>query len=113
MSKVIDISGMLTNERPTIKLAEDKIYEVDDSKNTVLKFELAIEKKDLSEIGAMDELIAMTLGKKAAKEIDDMNLSLSAYQPIIIAIMAALSKESFEDTEARFRKEAGLQRGLV
>lgn len=36
MGKMIDISGKLTNERPVLKLAEDKVYEIDDRKNTIL-----------------------------------------------------------------------------
>ena len=36
MSKIIDISAKLTNERPKLKLAEDKVYEIDDRKNTII-----------------------------------------------------------------------------
>lgn len=108
MSTMIEISSRLTNERPVLKLAEGKVYEIDDRKNTVLMMEQKMASEDLSEMGAMDELIVMILGKKAAKEIDEMNLSISAYQTIIIAIMAAITREDFEVAEARFRKEAGL-----
>ena len=37
MDKMIDISAKLTSERPKLKVAEDRIYEIDDRKNTILK----------------------------------------------------------------------------
>lgn len=108
MSKMIDISSRLTNERPQLKLAEDKIYDIDDRKNTVIKFEQDIQSKDISEIGVIDEMIELFLGEKARKEIDAMELSLPVYQAIMVAIMASIQGVDFEVAEARFRKEAGL-----
>ena len=108
MSKVIDISAKLTNERPKLKLSEDKIYEIDDRKNTILKMNQKMKNADLDDVEFIDEMIAMLLGKEAAKEIDKMNLSISAYKHIMIAIIAAVTGEEYEEAEARFRKEAGL-----
>jgi len=105
MSKMIDISAKLTNERPKLKLAEDKIYEIDDRKNTVLQLNQKMQQADLEDLTFIDELIKMMLGEEAAKEIDEMDLSLSAYQNIMVAIVAAVTGESFEVAEARFRKE--------
>lgn len=105
MGKVIDISAKLTNERPKLKIAEDKIYEIDDRKNTILKLNQKMQSDDTEDLGFIDDVIKMTLGSKAAKEIADMDLSLSAYQNIMLAIMAAVMGESFEVAEARFRKE--------
>jgi hypothetical protein len=108
MSKIIDISAKLTNERPKLKLAEDKIYEIDDRKNTIILLNQKIQDTDVNDINAIDEMISVVLGKEAAKEIDEMNLSISAYQSIMIAIMAAVTGEDYEVAEARFRKEAGI-----
>lgn len=108
MSKVIDISKKLTNERPQLKLAEDKIYEIDDRKNTIILLNQKIQDTDVNDINAIDEMISVVLGKEAAKEIDEMNLPMAAYQSIMIAIMAAVVGEDYEVAEARFRKEAGI-----
>src|SRR5690606_14621594 len=99
MSKVIDISGKLTNERPKIKLSEDKIYEIDDRKNTILKMNQKLQNADIDDIEVIDEMVEMLLGKEAAKEIDGMNLSIASYQAIFIAIMAAITGEEYEIVE--------------
>lgn len=108
MSKIIDISAKLTNERPKLKLAEDKIYEIDDRKNTIILLNQKIQDADVNDINTIDEMISIVLGKEAAKEIDEMNLPMAAYQSIMIAIMAAVTGEDYEVAEARFRKEAGI-----
>ena len=106
MGKVIDISAKLTNERPKLKIAEDKVYEIDDRKNTILKLNQKLKNANMDDVSFIDEVIEMTLGKEAAKEINEMDLSMSAYQNIMIAIMAAVMGESYEEAEARFRREA-------
>lgn len=108
LSKVIDISAKLTNERPKLKLAEDKIYEIDDRKNTILKMYQKLESSDINDIEMLDETIEMLLGEKAAKEIEEMDLSIKGYQTIIIAIMAAIQQITLEEAEERFRQSAGL-----
>jgi len=109
MSKVIDISKKLTNERPQLKLAEDKIYDIDDRKNTVVLLNQKIQGMDSNNIEAIDEVIKMTLGEEAAKEIDAMGLSVKSYQAIMIAIIAAITGEDYEVAEARFRTETERQ----
>ena len=108
MSKTIDISAKLTNERPKLKLAKDKIYEIDDRKNTILKLNQKMQNSDINDIEAIDEFIALVLGEKAAKEINDMNLSIVSYQSIMVAIMAAITGEEYEAAEKRFRESAGI-----
>lgn len=106
MSKIIDISSKLTNEKPKIKIAEDKVYEIDDRKNTVLSLNQKM--SGVNESEAVDIIISTLLGNTAAKEIEAMNLSISAYEHISIALMAAVSNEEYEETERRFRKEKGI-----
>lgn len=108
MSKIIDISAKLTNERPKIKISEDKIYEIDDRKNTILKMYQMFRDGDVNDIEMMDEVIKMLLGEKAAKEIDEMSLSIKNYQTIVIAIMAAIQEITFEEAEKLFCQSAGL-----
>lgn len=110
MSKVYDISAKLTNERPKIKLAEDKIYEVDNRKNTVLKMQQKLQEQeaDIDDLNFLDEAIEILLGKEAAKELSDMDLSIANYQTIFITIMAAIQEIEYEQAEAMFRKATDL-----
>lgn len=108
MSKIIDISAKLTNERPKLKLSDDKIYDIDDRKNTIILLNQKMQSSDLNDLDAIDEMIGVVLGEEAAKEINEMNLPITAYQSIMIAIMAAVTGEEYESAEARFRKEASL-----
>lgn len=102
MSKIIDISSKLTNERPTLKLSETMVFEIDDSKNNVLKLNQKLNKANVNDIAVLDEIIKITLGEKQYKEIDKLNLSLSSYQTIFIAIMAGISRMEYEEAETRF-----------
>lgn len=108
MSKIIDISGKLTNKRPQLKLSEDKVYDIDDRKNTVILLNQKLKSSDVDDIEAMDEMIKIVLGEDAAKEIDEMELNVMSYQVIMIAIMAAMTGEDYEVAEARFRQQAGI-----
>lgn len=108
MGKIIDISAKLTNEKPKLKLSEDKVFEIDDRKNTILQMNQKFREADFNNLEVIDDVIKLTLGEAAAKEIDKMNLPFSVYQSIFVAIMAAVMGEEYETVEARFRKEAAL-----
>jgi len=103
MAKTIDISSKLTNERPKLKLAEDKVYEIDDRKNTVLVLNQKIAESDMNDPKKLDEVLELLLGKKAIKEIGEMSLSFADYQTIFIAVMAGALGEDFETVNARFQ----------
>ncbi|MBU5677777.1 hypothetical protein KQI88_15265 [Alkaliphilus sp. MSJ-5] len=105
MSKIIDISAKLTNERPKLKLAEGKVYEIDDRKNNIILLNQKMMNENLNDLNVIDNMINIVLGEDAAREINDMNLPVVAYQSIMIAIMAAITGEDYEVAEARFRKE--------
>lgn len=104
MTKVIDISAKLSKVRPKIKLAEDKVYEIDNSKDTVLILNQKIEETDFNDAKQLDEILEMALGKQALEEIDAMKLPFPDYQTIILACMAGMSGEDFEAVEARFQR---------
>ncbi|MGG1878260.1 hypothetical protein ABDI30_11920 [Paenibacillus cisolokensis] len=103
MARTIDITSKLTDERPLLKLSEDKVYEIDNRKNTVLEMQERID-KGIEEGSAtyLDEVLEMALGKKAVKEINDMGLSFADYQIIFMAVMAGAMNEDYEIVEARF-----------
>lgn len=111
MAKTIDLSQKLDNSRPFIKVAEGKIYEVDNRKNTVLRFDQLMRNGDPNDTRVLGEMVSTFLGKNAAKEIEAMDLTMPSYIALIIGIVAAATDEDFEVAEARFHKEGGLLGG--
>lgn len=105
MAKTIDLTAKLDNSRPLVKIAEGKIYEVDNRKTTILKLDQQLNAAGQGDVQAIDKVITTLIGKDAVKEIEAMDLSLTNYFNIIIALMAAISDESFEVAEARFLAE--------
>ncbi len=95
---VYELSEALLNTRPEIRIG-DKLYRVDDRKKTVEQLSKLTEGEDTEK--AMLELL---LGKKAAKEIEDMNLPFPAYTELITLVGAAATGEDPEQVKARFQK---------
>ncbi len=99
----IDISSKIGNEKPTIKIAEGKIYEVDNSADNYLVVQEKIKNQDFS-ISIMYEMIEMLIGKKALEEIQGMKLSVKGLTCIIIALSATIEEVSYEEMEKRFQQ---------
>lgn len=99
---VIDISTKLGKEKPAIKLAEGKIYEVDTSADTYLLVQEKFKNKEFS-INDMYEMIETLMGEKALKEIKDMKLTINDLKSVIIAISAVVSEVEYDEMEKRFQ----------
>lgn len=104
MSKTIDISGKLTNERPKLKLGEGLEFEIDNRKNTVLVLNQKIQETDLNDLREVDGILELVLGKEAVQKIGEMDISFADYQTIFVACMAGAMGEEFETVEARFQR---------
>lgn len=107
MAKGYDIVARLQakNERPFIKISEDLVVEVDNSKTTALKF-MAIERDDkLNEIEKLDKLMVVAVGKKSFEKIEKLNLTFPAYNVLFEAVSAAFSGEDLEEVKDRFQKD--------
>lgn len=102
MSKVISITDKLSSEKPALEF-NGKIYPVDDSIETVFKFE---EKLGTGTKGML-EAIELTLGKQAVKELGVTKMSTENFKILVIAIMAAIQGITYEEADARFRKQEG------
>ncbi len=107
MSKRYDLINRLkaANERPFIMITEDKTYSVDTSKTAALHMQAISKDESLDEIGKLDKIIEVTLGKKASKEISEMNFSMEALGLIVEAIAASLGGEELEEIKTRFPEE--------
>lgn len=98
----LNITDKLGTEKQEITIAEGKTYEVNCGAKTMIKAQ-EIFKNDNS-FEAMFDVIELLLGKKAKKEIYDMNLTVKQLQTVIMAIMAQINEISYEEMEERFQK---------
>lgn len=99
MAKIINISDKLSSEKPCIQVGE-KTYQVNDSLETVMKFEEAY--GDGGDTQSMLECMKIALGEKAYKEIKPEKASFKNIQVWFFAIMAAMQDMTYEDIESRF-----------
>lgn len=99
---VIDISSKLGKEKATIKLAEDKVYEVDTSADNYLLVQEKIKDQDFS-IDVMYQMIEMLMGKEALKEIKEMKLTIPGLKAIVTALAAVVNEVEYEEMEKRFQ----------
>ena len=106
MSKIYNIMDRLDNVKPSIQLAEDKIFKVNNSKNTAIAIKAVSEDKKLDDFKRMDKIVELALGKKALEYIDSLELSVKSYGTVITAIMAAISEEELEELEELAENEA-------
>lgn len=98
----LNITDKLGTEKQEITIAEGKTYTVNCGAKTMIKAQ-EIFKKDNS-FETMFDVIELLLGKKARKEIYDMDLTVKQLQKVIIAIMAQINEVSYEEMEERFQK---------
>lgn len=100
---VIDISSKLGKEKQTIKVAEGKVFEVDNSADTYLIVQEKLKNQDFS-ISSMYEMIEVLMGKEALKEIKEMKLTIDGLTAVVIAISAIVNEVEYEEMEKRFRE---------
>lgn len=100
MAKHIDISAKITLEKPTVTFC-GKTYEVNNGKNTMLLLQ-QYAGEEHGDLEMVDHTVALLLGKKAAAEIDKLDLPFDTLKTVYIAIMAAANGEDYEEAEARF-----------
>lgn len=102
MARNIDLTNVLTNERPTITI-NGKTYPINDEKTNILLMNNEMKKAGGNELEMVDKIISLLLGKKALKEIDSLGLGLSQYITIFHALVAAVNDEDIEEVKARFQ----------
>lgn len=102
MAKHFDLSNVLNNEKPTIKIGE-KTFTVNDEKSNVLILNSKLEKEDNS-IESIDVAIEHLLGKAAVKELNSLSLSISAYKEIFYTLIACVNDEEISEVKKRFQK---------
>ena len=99
---VFDISSKLGNEKPRIKIAEGKEYEVNNGADTFIIIEEKFKKEEGS-VKALYEIIETVLGEQALKDIKEMKLTVAELNVVITGILAAISEISYEEMEERLK----------
>ena len=108
MGRIINITSKLDREERFIQI-EQKMYKVDCTKNTVLKF-MELEERSASgevkEKDVLDEGIKLFLGTKAFHEIDKENPEFhwSDWQVIFFGVLASALDKDYDEVVNSFRK---------
>ena len=95
----LDISSKLGHEKQEITIAEGKTYEVNCGAIAMLKTEECFKN------GEILKAIEILLGKKAIKDIEEMNLTVKEMKVIIVAAAAQVNEISYEEMEKRFQRK--------
>lgn len=100
MAKIINISDKLSFEKPTIQVG-DKTYPVNDSLETVMKFEEVYGDGDIQ---SMIECLKVALGQEASEEIAFEKMPFRNIKVWFLAINAAMQDMTYEEVESRFHQ---------
>lgn len=105
MAKMYTLDNKLLCGCPEIRIG-DKMYPIDDRKNTVKKalklFKNNDESSEADNFDNIDEILRLAFGKHF-KEIDALPLSFAAYQELAELVLAAMTGE--DEEEFRKKKE--------
>lgn len=105
MAKLYTLDHKLLTDTPEIRIGE-KIYAVDNRQKTVKKIQDAAKTIGTDDpYTGMETVLDLAMGRKAAQEIDGLNLPWPAYQKMFELVMAAVTGEEPEEIEGRFQGE--------
>lgn len=100
MAKIIDITDKIKNEKKQVKFFE-KVYDVDDSKNTVTEAMAVFEDENMNDRNRVDAVMSLLIGEEAVNDFS--KLPYEDYRVAFFAVMALATGQSYEDTENSFR----------
>ncbi len=101
MAKHFDLSDILTDDRPTIKVG-NKTFTINCEKSIVLRVNAILKKKG-EDLEGMEDALKILLGEKGYKEFNELDLPVSAYKSFYLAVIACVQDEEREVVEKRFR----------
>lgn len=106
-----DLTARLNTKRPEVKLAEDKIFKINNTKNGVIMMDRAIKSTEKMEeleekLNAYDGVIGLMLGVEAKAFIESQGYGLDYYETIFKTITAAIQNKTLEEVEAEEVKDA-------
>lgn len=89
--------GQFPQVRVTVRKGEEKVYDIDDRRKTMKEVQKAIETTD--DDNKDEKILEIVLGKKAAKEICDSDISMKDFNNLVKTIMSIITGESIEQLE--------------
>lgn len=101
MARMYTFDNKLLCGSPELRIG-DKVYSIDDRKNTVKKAMKLFKKNSDDEMETSDEILKLAFGKQY-KEIEAMDMSFAAYQELVLMTIAAMTGE---DPEKLHKEEA-------
>lgn len=90
--------GQFPKIRVTVRAGEERVYDIDDRRSTMKKVQAEIEKTE--ETDKDERILEIVLGKKAAKEILESDISMRGFNMLVKQIMSIITGESVEQLEA-------------
>ena len=99
---IIDTKINLSSERPQLKIG-DKLYKVDNRKKTADKYDEIMNDPKILLKDKEPLAFELLLGKKEAKEILEMDLTVSEYKHLYYCLIAAMSGEDVETIKELFK----------
>lgn len=90
--------GNFPKIRVTVRAGEERVYDIDDRRSTMKKVQAEIEKAD--DENKDEKILEIVLGKKAAKEILESDISMRDFNLLVKQIMAIITGETIEQLEA-------------
>ncbi len=91
-------------EKPKIKVL-DKLYDVDNTKKTYDKLYELEKNTEISMLEKQDTLLELLLGKKALKEILDLDISNEEYKNLVNVVVASATGQKLEEIEQTTEKK--------
>lgn len=96
MAKMYTFDNKLLCGSPELRIG-DKVYSIDDRKNTVKKAMKLFDKSNGEDnMEASDEILKLAFGKQY-KEIEAMDMSFTAYQELVLITIAAMTGQDVND----------------
>lgn len=91
-------------EKPKIKVL-DKLYDVDNTKKTYDKLYELEKNTEISMLEKQNTLLELLLGKKALKEILDLDISNEEYKNLVNVVVASAIGQKLEEIEQTTEKK--------
>lgn len=99
----LSIVDKLGKSKQEITIAEGRTYEINCGAKTMIKAQELFKKEASFEV--MFDVIELLLGKKARKDIYDMDVTVKELNIIIIGVMAQINEIPYEEMEKRFQSK--------
>jgi len=106
MARVYDIISRLenSNQKPIIKIDAEKEFKINNSKAAAFKIMAIAEDEKIKDDERIESIVKVALGSEAFEYIESLELSMTAYNTIVNAIMAAIGDVELEEVEAEAKK---------